>query len=56
MPDRTERPKAQAVLAGIRVVDLSQIATGLYQSTLVGDLGADVIKVEPPECEPLHRN
>jgi succinate--hydroxymethylglutarate CoA-transferase len=38
-------------LDGIRVIDLSQIAAGPYASALLGDLGADVIKVEPPGGE-----
>jgi len=39
-------------LAGIQVIDFSMFVPGPFASSILADLGADVIKVEPPRGDP----
>lgn len=41
-------------LEGVRVLDLTD-ASGIYATRLLGDLGADVVRIEPPDGGPLRR-
>lgn len=42
-------------LEDLRVLDLSRGIAGAYAAKLLADYGADVIKVEPPEGDPVRR-
>ncbi|MFI4987965.1 MAG: CoA transferase, partial [Alphaproteobacteria bacterium] len=44
------------LLDGLRVLDLSQYVPGPYAALLLADLGAEVVKVEPPGGEPMRRS
>jgi crotonobetainyl-CoA:carnitine CoA-transferase CaiB-like acyl-CoA transferase len=62
LPIHQPRPAdAPLVLAGVRVIDFTQFIAGAMGTQVLGDLGADVIKIEPlsgdnfrsyPPCDP----
>ena len=48
-------PRANLPLAGVTVLDFGQVYQGPYATMLMAKAGADVIKIEPPQGEPLRR-
>jgi len=45
----TQSRRTAGPLAGIRVIELGQIAAGPFAGSLFADLGADVVKIERPD-------
>jgi len=43
----------EGALAGLRVLDLSNLFSGPSIAAILADFGADVVKVEPPDGDPL---
>ena len=47
---------AQAALAGLRVIECGEMVAAAYATKLLADLGAEVIKIEPPgEGDPMRQ-
>ncbi|MBR0667438.1 CoA transferase [Roseomonas hellenica] len=58
MPDATPSPDATGEagpLAGLRVLELGHFVAAPFATRLLGDLGAEVIKVEPPQGDPVRQ-
>lgn len=50
-----QRSTAGAPLAGVKVVEFCQVAAGPFCGMLLGDYGAEVVKVEPPEGDAMRQ-
>jgi alpha-methylacyl-CoA racemase len=48
-----DRKSCNRFLSGVRVLDLSQYIPGPFATRQLADLGAEVVKVEPPNGDPM---
>jgi crotonobetainyl-CoA:carnitine CoA-transferase CaiB-like acyl-CoA transferase len=53
LPKKDYQPRARGPLSGVRVLDLSRLIAGNMLTQVLGDFGAEVIKVEPPAGDTL---
>lgn len=52
--EQKDRAAGPGPLAGLKVVDVTSAAAGPFVASLLGQLGAEVIKIEPPTGDRIH--
>lgn len=54
-PDAARQDVAGGPLAGLRVIELGHFVAAPFCTRLLGDLGADIVKIEPPTGDPVRQ-
>jgi crotonobetainyl-CoA:carnitine CoA-transferase CaiB-like acyl-CoA transferase len=55
MTETTRDPKSAGPLTGMRVIEIGHFIAAPFCTRVLGDLGADVIKIEPPGGDPIRQ-
>ncbi|WP_420419879.1 CaiB/BaiF CoA transferase family protein [Pacificispira sp.] len=56
MPETRAEVQLSGALSGVRVLDCSRLLPGAYCTQIMGDMGAEVIKIEEPRRGDYHRS